>query len=134
MKKVLSIVAVAACLSVAFVSCGPSKEEIEATEKKKTDSIAAVEKAKQDSIAAADALAAQAKEAADEHERQKVQEKTDYQFYNQHLTYYQTLLFSCLLVQNKFKIELLNIGKILILYKLVYILKVKLRLMEFKIF
>ena len=36
MKKVLSIVAVAA-LSVAFVSCGPSKEEIEKAEKLKQD-------------------------------------------------------------------------------------------------
>ena len=39
MKKVLSIVAVAA-LSAAFVACGPSKEEIEAKEKAKADSIA----------------------------------------------------------------------------------------------
>ena len=38
MKKVLSIVAVAA-LSVAFVACGPSKEEIEKAEKLKQDSI-----------------------------------------------------------------------------------------------
>jgi hypothetical protein len=57
MKKVLSIVAVAA-LSVAFVACGPSKEEIEKAEKLKQDSIAAVEKSKQDSIAAAEAEAA----------------------------------------------------------------------------
>ena len=56
MKKVLSIVAVAA-LSVAFVSCGPSKEEMEKREQAKQDSIAAVEKAKQDSIAAAAAEA-----------------------------------------------------------------------------
>ncbi len=54
MKKVLSIVAVAA-LSVAFVSCGPSKEELEAKEKAKVDSI---DIAKIDSIAIADALAA----------------------------------------------------------------------------
>ncbi len=59
MKKVLSIVAVAA-LSIAFVSCGPSKEEIEKKEKDKADSIAAVEKQKQDSIANAEALAAEA--------------------------------------------------------------------------
>lgn len=52
MKKVLSIVAVAA-LSAAFVACGPSKEELEKREQLKQDSIAAVEKAKQDSIAAA---------------------------------------------------------------------------------
>ena len=63
MKKVLSIVAVAA-LSIAFVSCGPSKEEIEQKEKAKADSIASVEKTKQDSIANAEAMAAQAAEAA----------------------------------------------------------------------
>jgi hypothetical protein len=57
MKKVFSIIAVAA-LSAAFVACGPSKEEIEAREKAKADSIAAVEKAKADSIAAAEAEAA----------------------------------------------------------------------------
>jgi hypothetical protein len=62
MKKVLSIVAVAA-LSAAFVACGPSKEEIEAREKAKADSIAAVEKAKADSIAAAEAAAAAEAEA-----------------------------------------------------------------------
>ncbi len=59
MKKVLSIVAVAA-LTASFVACGPSKEEIEATEKHKADSIAAIEKAKTDSIAAAEAAAAEA--------------------------------------------------------------------------
>lgn len=64
MKKVLSIVAVAA-LTTAFVACGPSKEEVEAAEKKKADSIAAVEKAKQDSIAAAEAQAAEAAKAAE---------------------------------------------------------------------
>ncbi|MGE0568778.1 MAG: hypothetical protein AB7O73_12570 [Bacteroidia bacterium] len=57
MKKVLSIAAVVA-LTTAFVACGPSKEEIEAREKAKADSIAMVEKAKQDSIAAAEAEAA----------------------------------------------------------------------------
>ncbi len=57
MKKVLSIIAVAA-LSATFVACGPSKEEIEAREKAKADSIAAVEKMKQDSIAAVEAQAA----------------------------------------------------------------------------
>ena len=57
MKKVLSIVAVAA-LTAGFVACGPSKEEMEAREKAKADSIAAVEKAAQDSIAAAEAEAA----------------------------------------------------------------------------
>jgi hypothetical protein len=62
MKKVLSIVAVAA-LSAAFVACGPSKEEIEAREKAKADSIAAVEKAKADSMAAAEAAAAAEMEA-----------------------------------------------------------------------
>lgn len=62
MKKVLSIVAVAA-LSATFVACGPSKEEMEAREKAKNDSIAAVEKAKSDSIAAADAAKAAEMEA-----------------------------------------------------------------------
>ena len=70
MKKVLSIVAVAA-LTAAFVACGPSKEQIEATEKAKADSIAAVEKAKQDSIAAAEAEAAKAAEAAAAAEKAK---------------------------------------------------------------
>jgi hypothetical protein len=56
MKKVLSIVAVAA-ISASFVACGPSKEEMEKREQAKQDSIAAVEKAKQDSIAAAAAEA-----------------------------------------------------------------------------
>lgn len=63
MKKVFSIVAIAA-LSVAFVACGPSKEEMEKIEQAKQDSIAAVEKAKQDSIAAAEAEAAKAAEEA----------------------------------------------------------------------
>jgi hypothetical protein len=66
MKKVLSIVAVAA-LSAAFVACGPSKEELEAREKAKNDSIAAVEKAKADSIAAAEAAANEIKMAAEKH-------------------------------------------------------------------
>ena len=56
MKKVLSIVALAT-LSIAFVACGPSKEEMEKIEQAKQDSIAAVEKTKQDSIAAAEAEA-----------------------------------------------------------------------------
>ena len=65
MKKVLSIIAVAA-ISATFVACGPSKEEMEAKEKLKADSIAAVEKQMQDSIAAADAETAKlAQEAAD---------------------------------------------------------------------
>ena len=60
MKKLFSIIAVAA-LSTAFVACGPSKEEIAATEQKITDSIAAIETARiADSTAAADALAAEA--------------------------------------------------------------------------
>jgi hypothetical protein len=64
MKKVLSIVAVAA-LTVGFVACGPSKEEMEAREKVKQDSIAAVEKAAQDSIAASEAeMAKKAEEEA----------------------------------------------------------------------
>jgi len=69
MKKVLSIVAVAA-LSVAFVSCGPSKEELEAKEKAKADSIAAVDQQKADSaaaVAATEAEAAAANEAAAKH-------------------------------------------------------------------
>jgi len=70
MKKVLSMVAVAA-LSIAFVSCGPSKEEIEKKEKEKADSIASVEKAKQDSIANVEAMAAQAKEAQEAAEKAK---------------------------------------------------------------
>ena len=64
MKKVLSIVAVAA-ITAAFVACGPSKEEIEMKEKAKADSIAAVEKAKTDSIAAAEAAVAEAAAAAE---------------------------------------------------------------------
>jgi hypothetical protein len=70
MKKVLSIIAVAA-LSTAFVSCGPSKEEMEKREKLKSDSIAAVEKAKQDSIAAAEAEAARMAEEAANMEKMK---------------------------------------------------------------
>ena len=50
MKKVLSIVAVAA-LSVAFVSCGPSKEEMEARAKSVEDSTAAVAQVQADSLA-----------------------------------------------------------------------------------
>ena len=53
MKKLFSIIAVAA-LSTAFVACGPSKEEIAATEQKIADSIAAIETARvADSTAAA---------------------------------------------------------------------------------
>lgn len=61
MKKVLSIVAVAA-LSAAFVSCGPSKEELEKRAKEVADSTAAVAQAQADSLAkvAADAEAAAA--------------------------------------------------------------------------
>ena len=61
MKKVLSIIAVAA-LSAAFVSCGPSKEELEARAKTVADSTAAVAQAQADSLAkvAADAEAAMA--------------------------------------------------------------------------
>lgn len=50
MKKVLSIVAVAV-LSAAFVSCGPSKEEMAAKQKQTEDSIAAVAQAQADSLA-----------------------------------------------------------------------------------
>lgn len=70
MKKVLSIIAVAA-LSTAFVSCGPSKEEMEKREKEKSDSIAAVEKAKQDSIAAVEAENAKMAEEAMAAEKMK---------------------------------------------------------------
>ena len=65
MKKVLSIVAVAV-LSAAFVSCGPSKEEMEARAKAVSDSTAAVAQAQADSLAkvAADAEAAVAAAAA----------------------------------------------------------------------
>ncbi|MBK9283849.1 MAG: hypothetical protein IPM51_05955 [Sphingobacteriaceae bacterium] len=70
MKKVLSIVTVAA-LSAMFVACGPSKEEIEAREKAKQDSIAAVEKAKQDSIAAVEAENARLAEEAAAAEKAK---------------------------------------------------------------
>lgn len=60
MKKLFSIIAVAA-LSTAFVACGPSKEEIAATEQKIADSLATIETARiADSTAAADALAAEA--------------------------------------------------------------------------
>ena len=50
MKKVLSIVAVAA-LSAAFVSCGPSKEEMAAKLKQAEDSTAAVAQVQADSLA-----------------------------------------------------------------------------------
>ena len=63
MKKVLSIVAVAV-LSAAFVSCGPSKEEMAAKQKQTEDSIAAVAQAQADSLAkVAEAEAAVAAEA-----------------------------------------------------------------------
>jgi len=54
MKRTVSIV-LAAIAGVSIVACGPSKEEIEAREQAKADSIAAVEKARADSIAAAEA-------------------------------------------------------------------------------
>ena len=60
MKKVLSIVAVAA-LSVAFVSCGPSKEEMEKRAKEVADSTAAVAQHEADSLTA---IAAEAEAAA----------------------------------------------------------------------
>lgn len=65
MKKLSSIIAVA-ILSTAFVACGPSKEEIAATEQKIADSLAAIEATRiADSTAAADAaVAAAAAEAA----------------------------------------------------------------------
>ena len=55
MKKLFSIIAVAA-LSTAFVACGPSKEEIAATEKVAADTAAAV-KAREDAATAAVAAA-----------------------------------------------------------------------------
>ncbi len=68
MKKVLSIVAVAV-LSAAFVSCGPSKEEMAAKQKQTEDSLAAVAQQQADSLAkvaeAAMAAEAAAKMAAD---------------------------------------------------------------------
>lgn len=70
MKKVLSIIAVAA-LSTAFVSCGPSKEEMEKREKDRTDSIAAADKIKQDSIAAVEAENARMAEEAAAAEKMK---------------------------------------------------------------
>lgn len=70
MKKVLSILAIAA-LSATFVACGPSKEQIEATEKAKQDSIAAVDKMKQDSIAAVEAEAIKVGEMAAAAEKSK---------------------------------------------------------------
>ena len=64
MKKLFSIIAVAA-LSTAFVACGPSKEEIAATEQKIADSLATIETARiADSTAAADAAAEAAAEVA----------------------------------------------------------------------
>lgn len=72
MKKVLSIVAVAA-MTTAFVACGPSKEEIEKREQAKQDSIAAVEQAKQDSIAAA---AAEAEKMAAEANAKRIADST----------------------------------------------------------
>ena len=64
MKKVLSILAVAV-ITASFVACGPSKEEIEAREKTKTDSLAAIDKQRTDSIAAAEAMANEAAAAAE---------------------------------------------------------------------
>jgi len=55
MKKVFTIVAVAALSASLFVACGPSKEEIEARKKVVDDSIAAVQKQQQDSLAAVEA-------------------------------------------------------------------------------
>lgn len=64
MKKLFSIIAVAA-LSTAFVACGPSKEEIAATEQKIADSIATIETARiADSTSQADAAATVAAEVA----------------------------------------------------------------------
>jgi len=61
MKKALILVAVA--LSTLFVACGPSKEELEAKEKRRQDSIASVEQARMEEEArlAAEAAAEQAR-------------------------------------------------------------------------
>ena len=65
MKKVLSLIAVAA-LTATFVACGPSKEELEAAEKAKADSISAVALADSlANVAKADSIAAVEKAAAD---------------------------------------------------------------------
>jgi len=65
MKKVLSLIAVAA-LTATFVACGPSKEELEAAEKAKADSIAAVALADSlANVAKADSIAAAEKAVAD---------------------------------------------------------------------
>ena len=65
MKKVLSLIAVAA-LTATFVACGHSKEELEAAEKAKADSISAVALADSlANVAKADSIAAVEKAAAD---------------------------------------------------------------------
>jgi hypothetical protein len=64
MKKVLSIVAVAA-LSVAFLSCGPSKEELAAKAKAQEDSIAAANQVANDSLAKVAEMEAAAAATAD---------------------------------------------------------------------
>ena len=66
MKKVLSILAVAA-LSAAFVSCGPSKEEMEKRAKEVSDSTAAIAQHETDSLAAVAAEAEAAAAAAATH-------------------------------------------------------------------
>lgn len=65
MKKVFSVIAIAA-LAVSIVSCGPSKEEMEAAAKRVSDSIAADSMAKAAAAqATADSIAAAAAAAAD---------------------------------------------------------------------
>jgi hypothetical protein len=65
MKKVFSIIAVAA-LTATFVACGPNKEELEAAEKAKADSIAAAMLADSlANVAKADSIAAVERAAAD---------------------------------------------------------------------
>jgi hypothetical protein len=71
MKKVLSIVAVAALSTSLFVACGPSKEEIEARKKVVDDSVAAVQKQQQDSLAAVEAENTRMQEAAAAAEKAK---------------------------------------------------------------
>jgi len=71
MKKVLSLIAIAA-ISATVVACGPSKEELEAAEKAKQDSIALA-----DSLANAEAAAKLAAEQAAADSIAKEQAKAD---------------------------------------------------------
>ncbi len=68
MKKVFNTIAVAAVFA-GFTACGPSKEEIQAAEKRRADSIQAIEQQRQDSIKAAEEEIA--RKAAEEAEKMK---------------------------------------------------------------